>query len=159
MTLAQRMAVMDHGRVTQVGAPREVYEHPASRFVAGFIGTANLFEGRVASAADGIVRLGTPSAGADLEVCHQGPVGVGTDACIAVRPEKLRLNGGANALAAVVDEVAFRGEATLCRAHLASGQAVTISLPNRARAGGDVPAPGTSVRIGFAPGDAVLLTR
>lgn len=161
MTLAQRMAVMDRGRVVQVGAPRAVYEHPASRFVAGFIGTANLFDGRIVSAGQGIVRLEAPRCGATLSVLHDGSAEVGAEASVAVRPEKLRLGAveGDNTLAATVEEVAFRGEATLCRARLASGLALTVSLPNRARQGGDAPLPGATVWLGFAPADAVLLTR
>jgi putrescine transport system ATP-binding protein len=161
MTLAQRMAVMDHGRIVQVGAPRAVYEHPASRFVAGFIGTANFFEGRVAGVGGGLVRLSVPSCGGEICVRHEGAIAPGAEACVAVRPEKLRLSAGegANVLCATVDEVAFRGEATLCRARLPSGHAVTISLPNRARDGDGAPVAGAAVRIAFAPGDGVLLTR
>lgn len=160
MTLAQRMAVMDRGRVAQVGAPRDVYEHPASRFVAGFIGTANLFEGTVAGQDNGLVRVQSPAAGCAVAVRHAGTLSAGTAACVAVRPEKLRLGdaGCDNGFAATVEEVAFRGEATLCRARLATGHALTLSLPNRARAGGDAPRAGAAVRIGFAADDAVLLT-
>lgn len=160
MTLAHRMAVMDRGRIAQLGEPRAVYEHPASRFVAGFIGTANLFEGTVVAVEGGLVRLRSDAAGGDVTVRHAGAIAPGAAACLAVRPEKLRLGdaGCDNSFAATIEEVAFRGEATLCRARLASGQALTLSLPNRARAGGDAPQAGEAVRIGFAAGDAVLLT-
>ncbi|MCK6453636.1 MAG: ABC transporter ATP-binding protein [Alphaproteobacteria bacterium] len=159
MTLAHRLAVMDRGRVVQVGPPREVYEHPATRFVATFIGTANLLDGRVTDAAGGVMRVESAAAAAELSVLHDGAVPPGAAVSVAVRPEKLRLgNGMENTLTGEVEELAFRGDATLCRVRLSSGVPVTLSLPNRERTGAFLPRPGERTRLGFAAADAVLLT-
>src|SRR6187549_1006415 len=68
MTLADRVAVMDHGRIIQVATPPEVYEQPNSRYVADFIGDINLLEGKVATNGGGAVRLESPGTGAVFEV-------------------------------------------------------------------------------------------
>jgi putrescine transport system ATP-binding protein len=68
MTVADRIAVMDQGRIVQVATPAEIYEQPNSRYVAGFIGDINLIEGRVASTFDRTVRLECPGTGAVVEV-------------------------------------------------------------------------------------------
>jgi putrescine transport system ATP-binding protein len=156
MTLAHRLAVMDRGRVVQTGAPREVYEHPASRFVAQFIGTANLFEGTVAESAAGVVRVRAPEG----ELAVAGAAAEGAAVAVAVRPEKLRLgNGAANVLKAAVEDLAFRGEATTCRLRLRSGAALTLTLPNRERSAAALPAPGVETEVSFAAEDAVLLAQ
>jgi putrescine transport system ATP-binding protein len=159
MTLAHRLAVMDHGRVVQVGAPREVYEHPATRFVATFIGTANLFDGVVTQSANGVLRVRSEAAKGELSVRHDGAVAAGASVAVAVRPEKLNLgNGLDNTLTGQVEELAFRGDATLCRVRLESGQPVTLSLPNRERTGAGLPRSGDVTKLGFTAADAVLLT-
>ncbi len=156
MTLAHRLAVMDRGEVAQVGAPREVYEHPASRFVAGFIGTANMFEGIVIGSSDKLVRVRCPQG--DLSVRHDRPPPEGATAAVAVRPEKLRLgNGGANVLIARIEDLAFRGEATSCRLSLESGMALTLTLPNSERVSLSLPRAGEQTQVSFAAEDAVLL--
>ena len=155
MTLAHRLAVMHQGRIVQVGAPREVYEHPASRFVAGFIGTANLFEGTVSGASDKLVRVRTPQG--EFSVRHAVTPPDGAVVAVAVRPEKLRLGGGANAMSAQVEDLAFRGEATSCRLTLGTGMSVIMTLPNSDRASLSLPKPGEKTQVSFAAEDAVLL--
>ncbi|MGQ0675015.1 MAG: ABC transporter ATP-binding protein [Rhodospirillales bacterium] len=156
MTLARRLAVMDRGRVVQVGTPREVYEHPVSRFVAGFIGTANLFEGTVIGSSDKLVHVRCPQG--EVSVRHAPAPSQGASVAVAVRPEKLRLgNGAANILSARIEDLAFRGEATTCRLLLDSGQALTMTLPNVERASQSLPRAGDRVQVGFTAEDAVLL--
>jgi len=159
MTLAHRLAVIDRGRVVQVGAPREVYEHPATRFVATFIGTANLFDGVVTECEGGVMRVRSDTARSELCVRHDGAIAQGAAVSVAVRPEKLTLgNELGNTLTGQVEELAFRGDATLCRVRLESGLPVTLSLPNRARAGAGLPRSGDTTKLGFTASDAVLLT-
>ena len=158
MTLAHRLAVMDRGRIVQTGTPREVYERPASRFVAGFLGTANLFEGTVAGAGPGGGFVRVRCAEGDLSVV--GQAAAGTAVAVAVRPEKLRLGGGAaNALKVRIEDLAFRGEATTCRLLLPTGGKLTLTLPNRERSAAALPAPGAETEVSFAAGDAVLLVQ
>ncbi len=72
MALATRIAVMDHGKVIQVGTPAEIYEFPQSRFIADFIGTTNFFEGTVTGVEPGQIRVHSPEAGAELLVDDRG---------------------------------------------------------------------------------------
>jgi iron(III) transport system ATP-binding protein len=97
--IADRMAVLDGGRIQQVGAPADLYDHPANRFVATFLGTANLIEGRIETdghfVADGIVLAGVG-----------GPPG---PACISIRPQDIALGPPSNGIVAIVAEREFLG--------------------------------------------------
>ena len=84
LTMSDRIAVMDNGRLLQVGSPEEIYERPANRFVADFIGQANLLEGRVVDAQTVCLSNGTRIPGVSD---HQ----VGTSVAVSVRPERVRL--------------------------------------------------------------------
>src|SRR5579862_3815040 len=91
MALASRIAVMDHGRVAQVGTPGEIYEFPSSRFVADFVGTTNLFEGTVSSCEPGMVTVLCAETNSTLLVDDRGSFTVGQLVWVALRPEKVRL--------------------------------------------------------------------
>jgi ABC-type sugar transport system ATPase subunit len=129
MALAQRVAVLDRGRLEQVAPPRELYERPANTFVAGFIGSPpmNLFPARVEAGGEGwLLALGEQRAPVDASprLCAEAKTA-------GVRPEALSIapDGAAGALAARVDEVEGLGHETL--AHL--------SLPDASRPGGRIP--------------------
>ena len=152
MSMASRVAVMDQGRIVQVGAPTEVYEHPVNRFVAGFLGSVNLFPGSVTAEQSGVSTVESPEAGADLLVAGRSQPG---HVWVAVRPEKIAVShaaasgGGsaANLLSGEVVEVAYLGERSLFRIRLASGIIASAVTVNALRSG---PA--------FRPGDAVALS-
>ena len=158
MSMASRIAVMNEGRIEQEGAPADVYENPANRFVAGFLGAVNLFEGKVAGAEAGML---TVDAGAGRLFVVHSPLAAGTAVAVAVRPEKLRFMiardaAAVNVLPGTVRTVAFRGEASTCQIELASGQLVRGTIAN-----GDTPAPalvpGAALFLSFAPDAARLL--
>ncbi len=138
MTVADRIAVMDHGRVAQVASPSEIYEAPASRYVADFIGEANLLEGRVESQADGLVRFRW---GPDAVSCrHDGALAVGADACLALRPEKIRVRlldgdppAGANAFEAEVEDILYVGNLSTYRMLLPDGRKLVAQAANENR--------------------------
>ncbi|HEV2267869.1 MAG TPA: ABC transporter ATP-binding protein, partial [Steroidobacteraceae bacterium] len=92
MALASRIAVMDHGKVVQVGTPSEIYEFPASRFVADFVGTTNLFEGTVTRCEPGLITVHCPETGGELLVDEDGRFAPGQRVWVALRPEKIRLS-------------------------------------------------------------------
>src|SRR5579862_6423947 len=92
MALATRIAVMDRGKVMQVGTPSEIYEFPQSRFVADFVGTTNLFEGTVARIEPGLVTVQCAETGCELEIDDLGRFSPGQRVWIALRPEKIRLS-------------------------------------------------------------------
>ena len=157
MTMASRLAVMNEGRIEQIGAPEFVYENPVNRFVAGFLGAVNLFEGKVAGAEAGMLFVDT--AVGRLAVTHP-PLASATAVAIAVRPEKIRLAAAAdvapqNALPGTLRTVAYRGEASTCEAELANGRLIRVTVPSR-DGGAGLPS-GTPVTLSFAPDAARVL--
>jgi putative spermidine/putrescine transport system ATP-binding protein len=157
LTMSDRIAVMDRGRVAQVGAPREIYDHPATRFVSDFIGDSNLLEGTAERVEPGRVAIVTAD-GARL-VAAGLDVAPGDRVTLAVRPEKVRLvaDGGApeNVFAGTVESVNFQGDATLYRIALASGRLLLALVPNDGSR--PLQAPGAAVRVGWERADGVIL--
>ncbi len=139
MALATRIAVMDRGKVVQVGTPSEIYEFPQTRFIADFIGTTNLFEGTVAGIESGRIRVGCPEAGCELLVDDLGRVTAGQRVWIALRPEKIRLSktpppgDGVNQLQGVVWELGYLGNRSTYRIKMASGKVLTVLAQNDQR--------------------------
>ena len=135
MTLSTRIGVMTEGRIVQVGEPREVYEAPASRFVADFIGSVNLIEGRIDTAAPDAMRVDTTDAG-PLLVLPQPGLSRGQTVWIALRPERIAISRtpqeAANRVSGLVEEVAYVGHMSLYRVRLdGSGRLIRVSRPNR----------------------------
>ena len=127
MTMSSRIAVMDHGRILQVGRPHEVYEFPANRFVADFIGTANFFEGQVAQ---GVFR----AQGFALPLGLHGDETDGP-ATLMVRPEKMAMGreappGGLNQMRGTVAEIAYLGDVSIYHVRLETGQVVMATAAN-----------------------------
>lgn len=156
MTLADRIAVMDKGVIRQVGAPADVYEHPNSRFVAGFIGSINMLDGECAGA--GTVNV--PALGGTVTVA--GLYGGGGKVSLAVRPEKIRLSHerpeAINAFPGVVKDLAYFGKDSLFRVSLPSGQLVQVNCVNASRDGtGRAAEWGDRVWLSFAPSAAIVL--
>jgi spermidine/putrescine transport system ATP-binding protein len=121
LTMSDRIAVMDKGRVLQVGSPREVYERPATRFVADFLGEANLLDGAVA---DGGVRV----ADSLLRSATEGrPAGARVTLCL--RPERVELASSGEGLAGVVEEAVYAGSEVKYVVRLADGQALCVRAP------------------------------
>ncbi|PWC52330.1 polyamine ABC transporter ATP-binding protein [Azospirillum sp. TSO22-1] len=166
MTMASRIAVMNHGAVTQVGTPTEVYEYPNSRFVAEFIGSVNLFEGRVVEDEPDHALIRSADAGCDLYVSHAAPAPVGSTVHVAVRPEKIALSkeppaeaDGRNTARGVVREIAYLGDVSIYLVELASGKTVRVTATNLARRA-DLPVSwDDEVTLTWRPFAGVVLTR
>ena len=154
MVMAHRIAVMRAGRIEQLGAPRAIYEEPASRFVAGFIGEVNLFEGVIERVEGGLsfVRLN----GLDVSTPVAGVGAVGESVTLAVRPERMLLQlVHDEGLPGVVLDSAYRGDTQVARVQLDNGPLVRV-----ARFGAEaalIPERGASVRLSFAPDAARIL--
>ena len=139
MALSTRIAVMNRGHVLQVGAPAEIYEFPANRFVADFVGTTNLFEGAVRGQDGGHVTLHCPETGSDLRVDDPGRYGGGERVWLSVRPEKIKLSkqptagAGVNQLKGTVWELGYLGNRSTYRVKTASGKIVTVFAQNERR--------------------------
>ncbi len=156
MSLADRMAVMDGGSIVQVGTPREIYERPATRFVAGFVGDTNLLEGRVIRRSGGLLTVQTRDG--EVRVRHDGPVADGAAVWIAVRPERLRVDDGQaddNRLEVQVQHAEYRGDVSVVSVKSRSGQDFRFSAPNRKH---PAPAIGDIVTVSWAPDDGSVLT-
>ncbi len=128
LALADRCAVMDQGRLEQVGTPAALYEAPASRFVADFIGQVNLFEGSVG--ADGR-SFESAEIGAPVPIAPAAP-GPGW---AAIRPERITLRPPGEGLAATVRQIAYFGPDTVYEVELATGKRLRVRQPS---AGGGV---------------------
>ena len=139
MALATRIAVMDRGRVAQVGTPAEIYEFPRSRFVADFVGTTNLFEGTVCGCESGLISVRCAETGGELLVDHGGDFTPGQQVWISLRPEKVRLskqpaNGvRLNQLRGIVWELGYLGNRSTYQIKTTTGKLVTVFAQNERR--------------------------
>ena len=139
MALASRIAVMDRGKVVQVGTPAEIYEFPQSRFVADFVGTTNLFEGTVASCEQGLTTVACADTGCDLVVDDIGRFTPGQRVWVALRPEKIRLSkqpatdGRSNQLRGTVWQLGYLGNRCTYQVKTTSGKVVTVFAQNERR--------------------------
>jgi spermidine/putrescine transport system ATP-binding protein len=153
MTMADAIAVMNHGRIEQLGRPSELYERPKTSFVARFLGASNLLAGTVDDA--GAVRL---ESGAVVRVADPLPPR-GTSIAVGIRPEKLRLGGGgggeANRLSGTVKELSYVGVATQYVIDTTDGL-LAVYVQNTEPGSTAVP-PGTVVELSFGPESAFVV--
>ncbi|MGF7177762.1 ABC transporter ATP-binding protein [Azospirillum doebereinerae] len=144
MTMSSRIAVMNHGVIAQVGTPTEIYEYPHNRFVAEFIGSINMFEGRVVEATADHVLVASEEAGCELHISHATPAPAGSPVAVAIRPEKIALSkepppSGAdgtparNATKGIVREIAYLGDVSIYLVQLPTGKTVRVTAPNVTR--------------------------
>ena len=138
MTMANRIAVMSKGRVLQVGSPEEVYEHPANRFVADFIGNVNLFEGRLS--VDEADRCAAATGIGAIQVGHGVSGTLNMPLAIAVRPEKIEIGKvrpavEQNLFSGKVKEIAYFGSYNTYIVAATDGSLVRITEANTSRHG------------------------
>src|SRR5262249_50158188 len=164
MTVADRIGVMDQGRLMQVAPPAEIYERPNSRWVADFIGSVNLFEGR-AGETGGTIE-GTIVG--RLRAATTSEVEPGTTIWVAVRPEKMRLTRyvpgtdpaeAENAIVATVVDIGYLGDLSVYRLRAETGASLQAVIANHGpRATHDIGL-NDKVWASFAPDAAIVLTR
>ncbi|WP_040638769.1 ABC transporter ATP-binding protein [Microvirga lotononidis] len=164
MTMADRIAVMDHGRIAQVATPGEIYEQPKTRFIAEFVGDVNILEGHVQGQENGLWRVQTASAQVPLtiddpdEVLHSGQA-----VAIAVRPEKMVIqrdpprSDALNVLTGEVWDIGYLGDWTVYRVKLATGEILRVSRANASRFVENPIDWDEQVYVTFAPDAAVIL--
>jgi spermidine/putrescine transport system ATP-binding protein len=137
LTMSDRIAVMNDGLIEHLGSPREIYEHPATRFVAGFIGTSNLLTGRVSRVADGTAVIEvSPDERIVVPVGHRA-CGQGDEIELTVRPEKIALSAAQPmsagcALRGTVTEVVYLGTSTNFNITTSTGADVVVFVQNAA---------------------------
>ncbi|MBI1179992.1 MAG: polyamine ABC transporter ATP-binding protein [Alphaproteobacteria bacterium] len=134
MTMASRICVMNAGMVEQVGTPHEIYEYPISRFVADFIGDANLFDGVVDATGTGSTRISSADVG-DI-VVEGGGAAAGAPVTVMVRPEKIQVlapeapDPGFNTGEGIVREIAYLGGMSVYHLELPSGKRIQLARAN-----------------------------
>lgn len=163
MTMADRIAILDKGRVMQVATPAEIYEAPASRFVASFVGNVNMFEGTVAAREANKARI-AGAGGAEILVENAGDAATGNAVAFAVRPEKIKVSskrpeGTANAMQGEIFDLAYLGDMTVYHVKLPDGQVVKASALNSSRLTDDPLTWNDRAWISFQPDAGVVLTR
>jgi putrescine transport system ATP-binding protein len=167
MTMADRIGVMNQGRLEQVARPRELYEAPNSRWIAEFVGDVNMFEGQVGPGEAGRLAVTTRDAGTIIVTEPRQPI-TKAIVSVAIRPEKIKLSKrgpvsdavsahAINRLEGVVTDVSYLGGLTTYKIKLETGAVVRSSMANTARL--DIDAYGASHRVvaWFTPDDCVVL--
>ena len=151
LVMADRIAVMNHGRVEQVGGPEELYERPRTRFAADFLGVANLFRATVTAVRDGVARVRTES-GFAFDAANDGGYREGGAAWVGLRSERISLTErSGNVFEGTIDDEVFLGDWTDWRVRVGS-EVLSVGEGNvlaRGRKRGD------AVTLSFPP-DAVL---
>lgn len=165
MTLSTRIGVMNAGEIIQVGTPTEIYEYPDTRFVADFIGSVNLFEGKVVEDEPDHARIHSEEAGCTLYIDHGVTASPGAKVWVAVRPEKISLareppdGNEENCTSGTVEEIAYLGNLSVYRVRLKSGKEVRVTLPNLLRDPADRITWDEEVWVAWRSSSPVVLSR
>lgn len=138
MTMSTRMAIMDEGKIRQIGAPHDLYEFPNSRYVAEFIGSMNIFEGVVMEDEEDHVLIDSEEACCNLYVTDSAAIPLGSHVAVAIRPEKVMISttplaGNRNTAKGIVREIAYLGDISIYYVQLSSGKIVQAARPNLLR--------------------------
>ncbi|MFC5737200.1 ABC transporter ATP-binding protein [Sinirhodobacter huangdaonensis] len=148
LSISDRIAVMQGGVIEQIASPAELYDRPATRFVAGFIGTMNLLPGKVS--ADG--RLEVPGSSLPMPAEAHG-FGAGSAVVLGLRPEDLEISTASAGIPIRVENVVFHGRSLRVIGRIASGEEMILDVPRSAAA--ELPAEGASavlrLRTGAVP--------
>ncbi|WP_254894633.1 ABC transporter ATP-binding protein [Chromobacterium haemolyticum] len=164
MTMANRLAVMSEGAIIQIGTPHEVYEYPNSRFTAEFIGSTNLFKGKVVEDEADHVFIEAPDLKTRLFVSHgiTGPLGM--DVSVSVRPERISVTRAKpeqpyNWAQGTVSNLAYMGSYTLFHVTLENGKVVIANVPSLALMRDDAPSYDDEVFVSWTETSAVVLSK
>jgi spermidine/putrescine transport system ATP-binding protein len=156
LTMSDRIAVMNEGKVQQVAEPPTLYELPKNRFVADFIGQTNVFSGTVESVDGNRVTLVTPSGEKVEATAREVGIGVGEEAHAAVRPEKVRFgNEGENAMTVKIHQVVYLGVSTQYIADLPGGGKLVLYQQNTTEE--DHPEIGEEARVSWDARNCLIL--
>lgn len=138
MTLSTRIAVMDAGKFIQIGEPADIYENPSSRYIANFIGSANLIPMTIKDISTSIIELEHESSKTRLTATTDKAISVGDTTTLAIRPEKILidknpLNECDNQMSGVVREIAYLGKISTFRVETPMGVTLEVTAPNQIR--------------------------
>jgi len=147
LSLSDRIVVLDHGRVQQIAAPQDAYRRPANRFVADFLGTANVFEGHIGADGRSIVL-----ADGQVVPCGGSPRAAGAPVTAILRPERLVLTTEPGLLPATVSESVYLGQSVRYHVETPTGPMVAVAPGGR-----DGFAPGTQIAATWQPDDVWII--
>lgn len=164
MTLATRIGVMNRGEIVQVGTPTDIYEYPSSRFVADFIGSVNMFQGRLVEDEPDHVRIDSAELGGTVYVDHGISAPPEATVWAAIRPEKINIDrdpppGDDNKVRGVVKEIAYMGDISVYLVRIDSGRMMRVSRPNIVRQADDRISWEETVWLSWHPSSPVVLTQ
>ncbi|MFZ1727531.1 MAG: ABC transporter ATP-binding protein [Albidovulum sp.] len=153
LTMSDRIAVVNHGRIMQLAAPRQLYDQPANRFVADFIGDSTFLP---------VIRKGSDVVFADASLKTTNPVPESASLLLMLRPERVRLlrgdtGAGMNTFAANVTEVVYQGDSYLMYARLPDGSEISLRGAVRDGTVTGLPKVGDPVTLGLDPADTVII--
>ena len=167
MTVADRIGVMDHGKIIQVASPAEIYEQPNCKYVADFIGDINILEGKVARQDAGRhqVRLEGLAVPGAIDVVSDAPCKGGDQVHFAVRPEKVRISHKApadtsvNAIEGKVWDIGYLGDTSIYHVRLPTGSNFRATVANTSRMVEEPISWEDNVWLTWSPDAGLLLTR
>jgi spermidine/putrescine ABC transporter ATP-binding subunit len=135
LTMSDRIAIMNHGRIEQVGTPSELYDRPNTRFVADFLGDTNFISGKLIEVGNGEGRVRTKDGWDISGTLGSDNLQVNSDVVVGVRPEKFRITDVAdrslNSCTGVVDDITYSGASTRYQIKVAGGNNLVVTSPNR----------------------------
>ena len=134
MTLSTRIAVMDRGRFIQTGTPTEIYEYPRDRFVADFIGSANILDGKVVSNLEGTIEVSTYLGKFSFK--SNSNISEGSDLFVGLRPEKISISKAASKsknITGFIDDIGYFGDYSIYKVRLDEGQIIDVTAQNQKR--------------------------
>ncbi len=158
LSLSDRICVMRAGEIVQIGTPRELYDHPQSRYVADFVGTSNFFEGRVASFVGQTAEISLAD-GNTYGASFTSSLEIGENACISIRPEQIRMGSlnTSGSLKVTIQNRIFLGEHTEYLVRHAELGNVSVMSPRQSDEGLDDLKKGDTAWIGWSPEAALIL--
>jgi putrescine transport system ATP-binding protein len=164
MTMSSRIGVMNAGLIQQVGTPVDIYEYPQSRYVADFIGAANMFEGTISASSGESVVVGCPELAHDLTIAHAEPLAPASPVAVMVRPEKVAIGRdkpaeGLNWAKGIVADIAYLGDVSIYHVRLESGRKVEALQANLRHTDQRKLTWEDEVFLSWHPADALVLTR
>ena len=163
MTMANRVAVMTEGQIRQIGTPQEVYAYPNSRFVAGFIGSTNLFEGVISVDQPGHIKIESEDLPRAFYVDHGVSEPLGMAVSVSLRPEQIRVARVApaqehNWAHGMVSHLAWMGSYALYQIRLDSGKTIEASVPSQVLATSELPGIDDEVYVSWGNDSVTVLS-
>ena len=162
MTMADRLAVMTEGQIVQCGTPQEVYAFPSSRFVAGFIGSTNLFTGTIVVDEPDHIAIESDELARPLYVSHGVSEPLGMEVHVSIRPERVVVSreqpaGESNWAHGMVSHMAWLGRYALYQIRLDSGKVIEASVPSMRLAQTDAPGIDDEIYVSWDSDSATVL--